>query len=140
MVSRRPTPRRLALLLGLVTFLAWTVERFLWELADVRVVLGVAVASASRVVLAAVTVATLGLVGWYAFVGRGLRPAATVLAGPLAGVGAFLVLATAVLGPSSDSPTWLVYLALCAGGAVAGGVAYGLGVVVRRLKTRTESA
>lgn len=140
MVNRRLAPLALALLLGLVTFLAWTVERFLWELADVRVVLGVAVEPASRIVLAVVAVATLGLVEWYALGGRGPRPAATVLAGPLLGVGAFLVLATVVLGPSTDSPTWLLYLALCAAGAAAGGVAYGPGVLVRRLRTRTEAA
>jgi hypothetical protein len=133
--SLRPPSVRLltlALALAVVTFLVTTVERFLWELADVRVLLGVGVEPVARVVLAAVAIVTLGTVGWQALVGRGARAAAVVLAGPLVGVGAFLVLYWVVFGPSTDSPTWLVYLALCAGAAVAGGIVYVLGLVVRK--------
>lgn len=140
MVSRRLAPLTLALLLGLLTFLATATERFLWELADVRVVVGVAVESVAQIALALVAVATLGVIEWYALRGKGVEGAAVVVAGPLVGFGAFLVLHWAVFGPSTDSPTWLLYLALCAGAAVAGGVVYGLGVVVRRFRTRTEAA
>ncbi|SEO52769.1 hypothetical protein SAMN04487948_10383 [Halogranum amylolyticum] len=126
-----PSIHPLALALAVVTFLATTVERFLWELADVRVVLGVGVEPVARIVLAVVAVVTLSTIGWQALTGRGLRAAAIVLAGPLVGVGAFLVLHWLVFGPSTDSPTWLVYLALCAGAAVAGSVVYGVGLTLR---------
>lgn len=129
---RPPSVRLLALALAVVTFLVTTVERFLWELADVRVVLGVGVEPVARVVVAVVAVVTLATIGWQALGGRGPRAAAVVLAGPLVGVGAFLVLHWSVFGPSTDSPTWLIYLALCAGAAVAGSVVYVVGLIVRQ--------
>lgn len=131
---RSPAARTLATLLGVVTFLAMTAVRFYWEFTGEYPTLDPLGMSVDGTVLRIVAIVTLVAVGWQAVSGRDWREAAVVIAGPLVGFGAFIALHWAVFGPSTDSPTWLIYLALCSAAAVVGGVTYGVGAVARRVR------
>lgn len=121
-----PRVRTVSAVLAAVTFFSFGVSRFAED--AVTVSPGDAPAAVLLGVLAAIVAAVALLVAR----GRDVRAAGVVALGPPVGLLAYLALAVAVYGPSTDSPTWLIWLAFAAACLALGGLGAGIGTLARR--------
>lgn len=111
----RTSYRWLSAIFGLLTLLTFAVDRILLETT------GVSTGDAPAYLLGGVVLA-VGVSAFYASAhGEGIRTGLLLGLGPVAGLAVYLLGYHLVLPPSTDSPTWLIFLAF-AGGVVAVGV------------------
>lgn len=117
----------LAVILGGVTLLTFGTERLLYETT------GTSLGDIPAYIMGGMVVA-VGVSAFAAAVQDHNLTIAVVLAlGPVSGFAVYLIGYHLVLPPSSDSPTWLIFLAFAAGFAVLGVGSYLFG----RLVTQT---
>lgn len=115
----------LALLLGTGTFLTFGVERALY------VATGQQLGDLPAILMGLIT-ATVGVGAFYTTIkGNDFWAAISIAFGPVGGFALYLLGYHLVLPPSTDSPTWLIFLAFAGAFIALGGVAHLLGRLVR---------
>ena len=122
----RAVPRALAALFALATFAAFSLVRFGSS------VPGTAGDVLPGSLLIGVLAATAAAAASLAFRDRSRRVAALVSLGAPAGLAAYLVVALAAFGSSTDSPTWLLFLLFVALCLALGAVGAAAGALLRR--------
>lgn len=117
----------LSAILGVVTLVTFGTERFLYETADQS--LGEVPAYVMGGVLL-----IAGISAFYASVnGHDITTAVFLSLGPVGGLLVYLIGYHLVLPPSTDSPTWLIFLAFAGGLLAIGTVAHLCGRLVKRV-------
>ncbi|WP_435095091.1 hypothetical protein [Halorubrum sp. N11] len=125
--SSRIGYRGLSALLGVVTLAIFGIDRFLLETA------GQPLEEVSMYVLYGVLL-VVGVSAFYASVnGQDLRTAVLLSLGPVGGLSVYLIGYHLVLPPSTDSPTWLIFLAFTAGFLAIGTIAHLCGRLVQKV-------
>ena len=118
--------RGLSVILGVVTLVTFGTERFLYETAGQS--LGELPAYVMGGVLLIVGVST-----FYASVnGQDIRAAIYLSLGPVGGLLVYLIGYHLVLPPSTDSPTWLIFLTFAGGFLTIGTIVYLCGRLAKR--------
>jgi len=119
--------RGLSAILGVVTLATFGTERFLYETA------GQTLGEVPAYVMGGVLL-VVGTSAFYASVnGQGIRTAVLLSLGPVGGLLMYLIGYHLVLPPSTDSPTWLIFLAFAGGLLAIGTVAHLCGRLVKRM-------
>ncbi|WP_148416362.1 hypothetical protein [Haloferax sp. KTX1] len=119
--------RGLSAILGVVTLATFGTERFLNESA------GQSLGELPAYVMGGVLL-VVGMSAFYASVtGHDIRTAILLSLGPVAGLFVYLIGYHLVLPPSTDSPTWLIFLAFTGGLLAIGTVAHLCGRLVKRV-------
>jgi hypothetical protein len=115
----------LSTILGVVTLATFGVERFLYETA------GRSLGELPAYVMGGVLL-VVGVSSFYASIdGEDIRAALVVSLGPVGGLLLYLIAYHLVLPPSTDSPTWLIFLAFAGGFLAIGITAHFCGRVAR---------
>lgn len=118
--------RGLSVLLGAVTLATFVVERFLSETA------GQALGAVPAYVMGGVLLVVAASVFHASLHGRDSRTVVLLSAGPVGGFFVYVLGYHLVLPPSTDSPTWLIFLAFAGGFLAIGTVAHLCGRGVSR--------
>ncbi|GAA0216362.1 hypothetical protein [Halobaculum roseum] len=119
--------RGLAALLGVVTLATFGIDRFLYETA------GQSLGEVPAYVMGGVLL-VVGVSAFYASVnGKDIGTAVLLSLGPVGGLFVYLIGYHLVLPPSTDSPTWLIFLAFAGVLLAIGTVAHLCGRLVKRV-------
>ena len=120
-VPSRIAYRWLSVIFGLLTLLTFTVERFLLETS------GTSTGESPAYLMGGVVLA-VGVSAFYASVhGEDIKTGLLLALGPVSGLAIYLLGYHLVLPPSTDSSTWLIFLAFAGGFVAVGIVAHLLG-------------
>jgi len=118
--------RGLSAILGVVTLVTFGTERFLYEMA------GQSLGELPAYVMGGVLLA-IGVSTFYASAnGQDIRTAILLSLGPVGGLLMYLIGYHLVLPPSTDSPTWLIFLAFAGGLLAIGTIAHLCGRLAKR--------
>ncbi|KTG30222.1 hypothetical protein [Haloferax profundi] len=118
--------RGVSTILGVVTLVTFGAERFLYETA------GQSLGELPAYVMGGVLL-VVGVSAYYASVnGQDIRTAILLSLGPVGGLLVYLIGYHLVLPPSTDSPTWLLFLAFAGGLLAIGTVAHICGRLIKR--------
>lgn len=119
--------RGLSAILGIVTLVTFGTERLLYETA------GRSLEEIPAYVMGGVLL-VVGASAFYASTnGQGITTAVLLSLGPVGGLFVYLIGYHLVLPPSTDSPTWLIFLAFAGGLLAIGTVAHICGGLVKRV-------
>jgi len=119
--------RWLSAILGVITLVTFGAERFLYETA------GQSVGELPAYVMGGVLL-VVGISAFYASVnGQDIRTAVLLSLGPVGGLLVYLIGYHLVLPPSTDSPTWLIFLAFAGGLLAIGTVTHLCGRLVKKV-------
>ena len=119
--------RGLSAILGVVTLVTFGTERFLYETA------GQSLGELPAYVMGGVLLVA-GVSAFYASVnGQDIRTAVLLSLGPVGGLLVYLIGYHLVLPPSTDSPTWLIFLAFAGGFLAIGTIAHLCGRLAKRV-------
>jgi len=119
--------RGLSAILGVVTLVIFGTERFLYETA------GQSLGEVPAYVMGSVLL-VVGASAFYASInGKGIRTAVLLSFGPVGGLLVYLIGYHLVLPPSTDSPTWLIFLAFAGGLLAIGTIAHLCGRLVQNV-------
>lgn len=118
--------RGLSVILGVVTLVTFGTERFLYETA------GRSLGEVPAYVMGGVLI-VIGMSALHASInGHDIRTSILLSLGPVGGLLVYLIGYHLVLPPSTDSPTWLIFLAFAGGLLAIGSIAYLSGRLVKR--------
>lgn len=89
--------------------------------------------STGEAIMIGIIISTIGggLIAGYR--GDGVVTGMVIALGSPVGLAIYLVVAISLEGPSSDSPTWLIYLIVTGFFVVVGGIGYGIGLAARQI-------
>ena len=119
--------RGLSAILGVVTLVTFGTERFLYETA------GQSLGEVPAYVMGGVLL-VVGVSAFYASVnGQNIRTAVLLSFGPVGGLLVYLIGYHLVLPPSTDSPTWLIFLAFAGVLLAIGTIVHLCGRLVKRV-------
>ena len=119
--------RGLSAILGVVTLVTFGTERFLYETA------GQSLGEVPAYVMGSVLL-VVGASAFYASInGKSIRTAVLLSFGPVGGLLVYLIGYHLVLPPSTDSPTWLIFLAFAGGLLAIGTIAHLCGRLVQNV-------
>lgn len=119
--------RGLSAIMGVVTLATFGIDRFLFETA------GQSLGELPAYVMGGVLL-VVGMSAFYASAtGHDIRTAILVSLGPVVGLFVYLIGYHLVLPPSTDSPTWLIFLAFAGVLLAIGTVAHLCGRLVKRV-------
>lgn len=119
--------RGLSVILGVVTLVIFETERFLYETA------GQSLGEVPAYVMGGVLL-VVGTSAFYASINdKGIRTAVLLSLGPVGGLLVYLIGYHLVLPPSTDSPTWLIFLAFAGGLLAIGTIAHLCGRLVQNV-------
>jgi hypothetical protein len=117
----RVSYRWLSAIVGLVTLVTFTIDRILLETS------GVSTGETPAYLLGGVVLA-VGVSAFYASVNdEDIKTGLILALGPIGGFAVYLLSYHLVLPPSTDSPTWLIFLAFTGGFVAVGVVGHLLG-------------
>ena len=119
--------RGLSAILGVITLVIFGTERFLYETA------GQSLGEVPAYVMGGVLL-VVGASAFYASInGQDIRTAVLLSLGPVGGLLVYLIGYHLVLPPSTDSPTWLIFLAFAGGLLAIGTIAHLCGRLTKSL-------